>query len=204
MMPRLTKDDYSRLKRAGKFTGTIKAAVAKQRARQLNPPPKPARSVSTTSASFGHWARVDIGREHEARVIARAKHETRKRVFSIVAATFRGAQNNHGVFTHFEKHRGRYYPRHTNTVQSLSRAHAWRYCLIANIDGKPVKIKARKGYIFGRDSLGVYIANEKTAHNPNRQYRPNSDEILSGNTAMIAALKAQLRNRSRFANFRRK
>ena len=101
-MPRLTKDDYSRLKRAGKFTGTIKAAVAKQRARQLNPPPEPARSVSTTSASFGHWARVDIGREHEARVIARAKHETRKRVFSIVAATFRGAQNNHGVSTHFE------------------------------------------------------------------------------------------------------
>jgi len=190
-MARLTKDDYSWLKRAGKFTGTIKAAVAKQKARRLNPPIAPTRLVSTTSASFGRWARVDIGREHEARVLARAKSETRKRVFSIVAATFQGAQNNHGVSTHFEKHRGRYYPRHTNTVQSLSRAHAWRYCLIANIDGTPIKIKARKGYIFGRDSLGVYIANEKAARNPTRQYRPNSDEILRGNTAMIAALKAK-------------
>lgn len=189
-------DQYSRLKRNGTFEGTIKAAMAKRKARQLNPPLRPAKAISVTSAAFKGWARVNIGPDHEARVVARAKAETRKRVFSIIPATFLGAQNNHSVETHFEKHRGRYYPRHTNTVHSLSRAHAWRRSLIANIDGVPVKITARKGFVFGRDANGVYIAYEKTANDPERQYHPNSDEILGGNAAMIAALKDHIRKRA--------
>lgn len=193
---RAIADKYSHLKRNGTFDGTIKAAMAKRKARRLNPPLRPAKAISTTSAAFEGWARVNIGPDHEARVIARARAETRKRVFSVVAATFIGAQNNHSVETHFERHSGRYYPRHTNTVHSLSRAHAWRRSLIANIDGRPVKLTARKGYIFGRDANGVYIAHEKTANDPERQYHPNSDEILSGNAAMIAALKSHISKRA--------
>ena len=174
------KTDYSKLKRDGTFSGTIKLAKVKRRHRD---------DLARHSAPRTGYRVIPIG-DFDAAMVDRMARTDRPRVQRWVGAEA-GNKTSRGAWGVFEDDAGRYSRRctyrkinYTPWVASYGFATATR--LVATVWDERYKYRAPRGWVFGQDDLGIYIRRTQEERE-NYRYHLSSDDVRGGLSSMRAA-----------------
>ena len=173
--------DYSRLRKAGLFSGTIKDATAKRRHRD---------KLALATAPDGGYVAIPLGTADSARInsLARAERPRVQRWIGARGLRPRTSPTSWGIT---EINCGRYSSRCTFRVTDYepwvaSYGYTTATRLIATIWDTRYRYRAPRGWVFGRDDLGIYVVRvrERGAVYP---YHLTSDDVRGGVAAIRAA-----------------
>ena len=179
--------DYSKLRKAGRLTGTIKAAKAKRKARDV------LRRQGCRSGPTGFVAiPLGVDDEHAVYLLSRNARPRIQRWVSPAAEVRRLPRSAPPAWGVSEDDVGNYKGRfrqyrktdYTPTVASYGRATATR--LYASIWAVPRQYRAPRGWHFGTDYLGIYLIRKKERRDRYR-YHLTSDDVRGGLAAMRRA-----------------
>jgi len=173
------KTDYSRLKKAGTFCGTIKAAKVKRRDRD---------DLARHSAPCTGYRVIPIGVVDSMEVSERAR-SYRPRVQRWTTARAGGKTGLAPYGWYVAEHSAGQYSRrctyhminYTPVVSSYGYSTATR--LVATIWDKRYRYRAPRGWVFGQDSLGIYIIRTREKRE-NYRYHLSSADVCGGLSAM--------------------
>ena len=177
--------NYSQLRRAGLLSGTIKNATAKRRHRD---------KLACATVPRGGWVPIPLGAVDSARVDSLAR-ATRPRVQRWTGARARwprqGRRRDAPDWGIKEIDCGRYSRRCTFRVIDYapwvaSYGYTTATRLIATIWDTRYRYRAPRGWVFGRDDLGIYVVrvSKRGAVYP---YYLTSDDVRGGVAAIRAA-----------------
>ena len=179
--------DYSKLRKDGRLTGTIKAAGAKRKARDV------LRRQGCRSGPVG-FVPIPLGAddEHAVYLLSRKERPRIQRWVSPAAEARRRHRSAPPAWSVSEDDAGSYKGRfrqyrkidYTPNVASYGRATATR--LYASIWAVPCKYRAPRGWRFGTDVLGIYLVRTKERRDRYR-YHLTSDDVRGGLAAMRRA-----------------
>ena len=172
---------YSALRKQGKLTGTIKAALAKRAerdARKYRPPTR--REIERDRLAL-----IPLGPQHAAQAARKAREQyPRRRNWNAPEASY----NQIGIKT---THHGRY--SHRCRFERLSYVPVMRSCGMVTagralllIGNDLIRLRAPRGWRFGRDDNGLYLTRLRETREAFR-YHPTSDEWVSGLAAIRSA-----------------
>ena len=177
----MTRDHYSALRKRRILDGTIKAALAKRAerdARKYRPPTR--REIERDRLAL-----IPLGPQHAALAARTAREQyPRRRNWDSPEASY----HQIGVTT---THHGRY--SHRCRFERLSYVPVMRSCGMVTagralllIGNDTIRIRAPRGWRFGRDENGLYLTRLRETREAFR-YHPTSDEWASGLAAIRAA-----------------
>lgn len=171
---------YSALRKQGKLTGTIKAALAKREQREQRQRREPARGRGPYALAL-----IPLGPQHAALAARSAREQfPRRRNWD---APEPGCHQigiktvNHGRYSHRCRYERVSY---TPVMRSCGMITPGRALLLIGND--TIRIRAPRGWRFGRDENGLYLTRTSETREAFR-YHPTSDEWSAGLSAIRAA-----------------
>jgi hypothetical protein len=176
--------NYSRLRNEGRLTGTIKAAQAKRKARD-NSQEMPRRATGMAATTL-----IDLGPAAAAAATSagRTAHP-RRRNWNSPAACRTSKRPTVAAIDE-----GRYssrctYKKYSYTPHLRSCGKCTAGLLVAFIGPDRIRIPAPRGWEFGNDVYGMFIARTSNSHRESYRYHFDSDDVKNGRTLVRAACR---------------